>query len=76
MVEKKGKNEGICCPVGTFFEDLEKAFGKKSPFYKHMTQSKIEFLKGIKSLLDERIEHLEKKSSKKAGAKMTKVKVE
>ena len=47
MVEKKGKNEGVCCPVGTFFEDLEKAFGKKSPFYKHMNQSKIEFLKGI-----------------------------
>jgi hypothetical protein len=76
MVEEMGKNEGICCPVGTFFKDLEKAFGKKSPFYKHMTQSKIEFLKGVKSLLDERIEHLEKKGSKKAGAKMTKVKVE
>ena len=76
MDEEKSKNEGISCPVGTFFKDLEKAFGKNSPFYKHMSQSKIEFLKGIKSLLDERIENLEKKSSKKAGAKMTKVKVE
>ena len=76
MVEKKGKEEKIICPVGTFFTDLEKTFGKKSPFYKHMTRSRIEFLKGVKSLLDERIEHLEKKDSKKTGAKMTKVKVE
>ncbi len=76
MVEKKGKEEKIICPVGTFFTDLGKTFGRKSQFYKHMTQSKIEFLKGFKSLLDDRIEYLEKKGSKKTGAKLTKVKVE
>ena len=76
MVEKKGKEKNIVCPVGTFFADLEKTFGKKSSFYKHMNQSKIEFLKGVKSLLDDRIESLEKKGSRKSGAKLTKVKVE
>jgi hypothetical protein len=76
MAVKKGKEEKIICPVGTFCTDLEKAFGRDSPFYKHMTRSKIELLKGVKSLLDERIERLEKKNSKKTGAKMTKVKVE
>jgi len=76
MAEKKNKEEKIICPVGTFFMDLEKALGRNSPFYKHMTRSRIEFLKGVKSLLDERIERLEKKDSKKTGAKMTKVKVE
>ena len=76
MVEKKGKKERISCSVGSFFTELEKTFGKKSSFYKHMTRSKIEFLKGVKSLLDDRIEHLEKKGSKKTGAKLTKVKVE
>ncbi|MCP4149056.1 MAG: hypothetical protein GY757_15010 [bacterium] len=76
MVEKKGKEDRINCPVGTFFMDLEKTFGRKSPFYEHMTRSKIEFLKGVKSLLDDRIEYLEKKGSKKTGAKMTQVKVE
>ena len=76
MVEKKGKEERTNCPAGTFFMDLEKTFGRKSPFYEHMTRSKIEFLKGVKSLLDDRIEYLEKKDSKKACAKMTKVKVE
>ncbi len=76
MVEKKGKEERTNCPAGTIFMDLEKTFGRKSTFYKHMTQSRIEFLKGVKSLLDDRIEYLEKKDSKKAGARMTKVKVE
>jgi len=76
MVEKKGKEERTNCPAGTFFMDLEKTFGRKSMFYKDMTRSRIEFLKGVKSLLDDRIEYLEKKDSKKAGAKMTKVNVE
>ena len=76
MVEKKGEEEKIICPVGKFFADLEKTFGEKSPFYKHMNRSMIEFLKGVKSLLDERIKRLEKKDSRKTGAKMTKVKVE
>ena len=76
MVEKKAKGDRIDCPVGTFFMNLERTFGRKSLFNKHLTRSKIEFLKGVKSLLDDRIEYLEKKDSKKAGAKLTKVKVE
>ena len=74
--KKKDSEEKIVCPVGTLFADLEKSFGAKSPFYKHMNRARIEFLKGIKSLLDERIERLEKKNSKKASTKMTRVKVE
>jgi hypothetical protein len=76
MVEKKGKKEKASCSVGNLLSDFEKTFGKNSSFYKHMTQSKIEFLKGVRSLLDDRIERLEKKGSKKSGAKLTKVKVE
>jgi len=76
MVEKKAKEDRIDCPVGAFFMDLERTFGRKSLFNKHLTRSKIEFLKGVKSLLDDQIERLEKKASKKTGAKMTKVKVE
>ena len=76
MAEKKRKEDSITCPVSTFITDLEKTFGRKSPFYKHMTRSRIEFLKGVKSLLDDQIGRLEKKASKKTGAKMTKVKVE
>ena len=76
MAEKKSKEETGGCPVGTFFKDFEGTFGKKSTFFKHMTQSKVEFLKGIRSLLDERIDHLEKRSSGKSGNRMTKIKVE
>ena len=76
MAEKKSEQETTGCPVGSFFEDLEKAFGKKSPFFEHMTQSKLEFMKGIRSLLEERIENLEKKRSGNPGKKMTKIKVE
>ena len=76
MVEKKSKEERDACPVGNFFKDLEEAIGKKSQFFKHMNQSKVEFLKGIRSLLDERIDYLEKKPTGKSGKKMTKIKVE
>ena len=76
MAAKKNKDQEVDCPVGRFFADLEGALGKKSTFFKHMTRSKVEFLKGIRSLLDERIDHYEKKGSKKAGKKMTKIKID
>ena len=76
MGEKKNKAQMAVCPVGKFFMDLEDVVGKKSKFFEHMTRSRIEFLKGLRSLLDERIEQYEKKGSKKAAPKMTKIKVE
>ena len=66
----------VVCPVGKFFTDLEEIMGKKSKFYSHMARSKVEFLKGIRILLDEGIDCYEKKGSKQAGKKMTKIKVE
>jgi hypothetical protein len=76
MAKKKHTEYEFECPVGRFFTDLDRAFGKKSEFSKHMTHSRIEFLKGIRSLVDERIENLEKMRSKKGKKKMTKIKVE
>ena len=76
MADKKNKEQTAVCPVGKFFMDLEDVLGKKSKFYKHMSRSRIEFLKGLRSLLDERIDFYEKKGTKKAGKKMTKIKVE
>ena len=79
MSEKRDKEEMAGCPVGKFFTDLDRVFGKKSKFLEHMTQSRIEFLKGIKSLVDERIDDLEKRHSDRSGKsakKMTKIKVE
>ena len=76
MNEKKNRDEIVCCPVGEFFSDLENTFGKKSKFFKHMNQSRIEFLRAIRALVDEGIEALENKGSPKRGKKATKIKVE
>lgn len=76
MVKEKHKEEMVICPVGRFFSDLEEFFGEKSKFFDHLNQSRIEFLKAVRSLVDERIESLEKKGSKGGKKKMTKIKVE
>lgn len=57
------KSEGFECPVGQFFDCLRKGIGPKSEFRRHLSRSKIEFLKAIRSLIDERIEELERKAN-------------
>ena len=76
MANKKSEEQRTECPWGRFFRDLEEAVGKKSAFFEHMSRSRIEFLKGIRSLLDERIDYYERKGSKKPRQKMTKIRVE
>ena len=73
--EKKHKEEKYFCPVGRFFEDLEGLHGEKSEFFDHLNQSRLEFLKAIRTLVDEKIESIEKKSARKKK-KATKIKVE
>jgi hypothetical protein len=41
-----------------------------------MVKSKIEFLRGIRSLIDKRIDDLEKRRPKKTDKKATRIKVE
>lgn len=76
MEKEKNKKETQFCLVGKFFSDFEKAFGKKSKFYKHMTRSRVEFLKAIRSLVDNKIEVLEKKASAGNKKEMTRIEVE
>ena len=76
MTREKKENETVLCPIGRIFSDLEKIMGGKSKFFKHLTNSRVEFLKAIKSLVDERIDDLEKRESAKGRKKMTKVQVE
>jgi hypothetical protein len=64
------------CPVGRFFMDLERISGSKSKFHKHISQSRIEFLRAIRSLVDEKIDDLERKAAKRGKKKMTKIKVD
>ena len=76
MAAKKSEPQMAICPVGKFFIDLENVYGKKSDFFKYMTRSRIEFLKAMRALLDDRIDTLEKeKSPKNKKKRMTKIKV-
>jgi len=75
MTNSKNEKEMLLCPVGRFFSDLERVSGKKSNFFKHLTRSRVEFLKAIRSLIDEKIDDIEKKDSPGSGKKMTKIKV-
>ncbi len=63
------------CPVGRFFAELEKRVGRESEFCGHMTRSRIEFLKAIRSLVDEGIERMEKRNPG-ANRRATKIEVE
>jgi hypothetical protein len=75
MPKKRHEEEVVLCPVGRFFLDLERASGKRSAFFKHLDRSRVEFLKAIRSIIDERIEDLEKEPSPKAK-RATRIKVE
>jgi hypothetical protein len=72
---KKKEEEMAGCPVGKFFADLQKLSLPKSKFFEHMDLSRIEFLKAIRSLVDERIEGLEEKKRSKQAKKATKIEV-
>ena len=76
MGGKKSKPGNCDCPVGKFFEILENGPDKTSSFYKHMNRSKLEFLKAIRTLVDERIDDLEKKAKPGKKKKVKKIKIE
>ena len=76
MPSKKNREEMCSCPIGTFIKDVEKTFGKKSNFFGHITRSRIEVLKAIRSLVDERIEILGEKRTGTDRKKMTNIEVD
>lgn len=76
MGRKHHDEEMVVCPVGRFFMDFQKSSGRPSAFFEHLDRSKIEFLKALRSLLDDRIEAMEKKEHAGHGKKATKIEVE
>jgi hypothetical protein len=58
----------LCREIVNQFRD---AFGMSPSVREHFTNSRIEFLKGIRAVIDSRIEHLSK-----AGQRGTKIAVE
>ena len=76
MGKGKERCDEISCPLGRVFSDLEKSFWKNSLFHEHLGKSQVEFLKAIRSLVDGKIEDLEKKGEGKKRKKATKIDVE
>ena len=70
--ERSEAREQMVCPIGKFFAEL--FIPADSKFFEHLTRSKIELLKAIRSVIDEKIEHLEKSGSPKK--KVQKIEVE
>jgi hypothetical protein len=68
-------DEGFICPMCLVVRCFRDMVDRKSPFFKHMNNARLEFLEGIKSLIDERIEAI-KKGPKTGKSKLTKIKVE
>ncbi len=75
MPKEKENPEVMSCPVARLFSEMEKTYGRKSAFFNHLHQSQIELLKAVRSLVDDRIDELEKKKEK-GKKKATKVEVE
>lgn len=77
--EKKRKEERACgesCPVGKFLSTFGRCFNPESEVRKHLAQSRLEFLKAVKSLVDESIADLEKDIAERKPKKATKIEVE
>ena len=62
--------------LGRFFSWMEGRIVPHGEFREHMKKSRLECLKGIKSLIDKRIADLEKGQPKREDKKTTRVKVE
>ena len=69
------KEEGLECPFCLFFSKLREVGGRKSEFWGHMNNDRIEFLEGIKFLVDERIETLKKTREKTKRKRFSKIEV-
>ena len=69
------EEESVVCPMCLVVRCLRDMVDRKSPFFEHMNNARIEFLEGIKSLIDERIEAI-KKGAGTRKSRLTKIKVE
>ncbi|MBN1841705.1 MAG: hypothetical protein JW883_05410 [Deltaproteobacteria bacterium] len=73
---KKAETEGgFVCPLCLAVGCLRDMVDRESPFFNHMNNARIEFLEGVKALIDARIEAVKKGAGSKKS-KLTKIKVE
>ena len=76
MAEEKNSDHGTqtFCPLGKFFQRFENLLKNAPEVCEHLSRSRLEFLKAIKTVLDSKIDTLEKKSKpgkRKVAKKIT-----
>ena len=76
MAKPKNEEPRFVCPIGKFFKDFQKGPRERSQFHEHLSTCGVEFLKAVRSVVDESIERLEKGSRGRQGRKATRIKVE
>ena len=69
------KEEDFICPVCLLGRGLRDLAGRDSPFFEHMRNARVEFLEGLKALIDAQIKAVKKGAGSKKS-KLTKIKVE
>jgi len=74
--EEKITAEEAFHSLGRFFSWMEEKVTPGPEFREHMVKSRVEFLKGIRSMVDKKIDDLEKRPDKRESKKATKINVE
>ena len=69
------EEEPFVCPLCLLVSCVREMVDRESPFFEHMNNARIEFLEGIKALVDARIQAMKKGTASKKS-KLTKIKVE
>jgi hypothetical protein len=67
--ESHGQGRCFCCEASERMGQMFRAFGPSEEVRNHFRQSRIEFLKGIRKMVDERIEDLGRAQNK--GTRVT-----
>jgi CRISPR/Cas system CSM-associated protein Csm3 (group 7 of RAMP superfamily) len=75
-MDKEKEEKKVECPVCRIFQELGKISKEKSQFFDHLNLSKVEFLKAIRALVDERIETLDAKREARGEKTATRIEVE
>ena len=73
--KKADKDEAFVCPVCVLLSCVRDLVDTESPVFKHMNNARVEFLEGIKALIDARIQVIKKGTGSKRS-RLMKIKVE
>lgn len=73
--EKEARKDPGTCPICYLQQCAKDAADKNAEFFAHMNRARIEFLKGIKSLVDSQIKDAQKRTDE-GERKVSKIRVE